>query len=45
METGTKQVKIGAILSYVLMILNMISGLWMTPYLLKNMGLDRKSVV
>ena len=40
METGTKQVKIGAILSYVLMILNMISGLWMTPYLLKNMGLD-----
>ena len=40
MKMGTRQVKVGAILSYLLMILNMVSGLWLTPYLLKNLGMD-----
>ena len=40
MKFDFKQVKFGAILSYILMILNMLYGLWITPFLINNLGTD-----
>lgn len=40
MMSGFKQVKFGALLSYVLMILNMVYGLWLTPFLIGRLGAD-----
>lgn len=40
MDISFRQVKIGAVLSYILIIFNMAYSLWLTPFLLKNLGVS-----
>ena len=40
MQSGLKQVKIGAFLTYALLFINTIVNFWMTPFLVKNLGMD-----
>lgn len=43
-ETKTNQVKIGAVISYILIVLNSVYGVVMTPFIINSLGADEYGV-